>query len=83
MLFRSRLGLWCSKVTGGFGFFGIPVCASGEIEPPSGIFADSIPEYLRLKPDCEEARPAAAALGESSPYPTVKCRLVPKAADER
>jgi hypothetical protein len=81
--FGSRLSLWCNKVTGGFGFFGIPVCASGEIEPPSGVMADSIPEYMRLKPDCEDTRPAASAVGEDSPYPTVKCRLVPKEADER
>jgi hypothetical protein len=81
--FGSRLSLWCNKVSGGgFGFFGIPVCASGRIEPPSGIFADSIPEYMNLKPECEETRPLAAALGETSPFPTVKCRLVPKDPDE-
>jgi hypothetical protein len=58
----QRLSLWCNKVSGGgFGFFGIPVCVSGSIEPPSGILADSIPEYMKLKPECE---------GE-------KCRLVP------
>ena len=51
---------------GGFGFFGIPICASGTIEPPSGIFADSIPEYMKLKPECEG----------------IKCRLVPKDPDE-
>jgi hypothetical protein len=63
----QRLSLWCNKVSGGgFGFFGIPVCMSGSIEPPSGILADSIPEYMKLKPECEGA----------------KCRLVPKDPDE-
>ena len=75
----QRLSRWCNKVSGGgFGFFGIPVCTSGTIEPPSGIFADSIPEYMKLKPECEETQPLAATLGEASPYPTKKCRLVPK-----
>jgi len=63
----QRLGRWCNKISGGgFGFFGIPICASGTIEPPSGIFADSIPEYMKLKPECEG----------------IKCRLVPKDPDE-
>jgi len=75
----QRLSLWCNKVSGGgFGFFGIPICASGTIEPPSGILADSIPEYMKLKPECEETQPLAATLGEVSLYPTMKCRLVPK-----
>jgi hypothetical protein len=75
----QRLSLWCNKVSGGgFGFFGIPVCASASIEPPSGILADSIPEYMKLKPECEETQPLAATLGENGPFPTVKCRLVPK-----
>lgn len=79
----QRLSLWCNKVSGGgFGFFGIPVCTSGSIEPPSGILADSIPEYMKLKPECEETEPLAATLGEASPYPTMKCRLVPKDPDE-
>jgi hypothetical protein len=79
----QRLSLWCNKVSGGgFGFFGIPVCMSGSIEPPSGILADSIPEYMKLKPECEETAPLAATLGEASPYPTNKCRLVPKDPDE-
>jgi hypothetical protein len=75
----QRLSRWCNKVSGGgFGFFGIPVCMSGSIEPPSGILADSIPEYMKLKPECEETAPLAATLGENPPFPTVKCRLVPK-----
>jgi hypothetical protein len=79
----QRLSLWCNKVSGGgFGFFGVPVCASQRIEPPSGILADSIPEYMKLKPECEETQPLAATLGETSPYPTMKCRLVPKDPDE-
>jgi hypothetical protein len=78
-----KLSLWCNKVSGGgFGFFGIPVCMSGRIEPPSGIMADSIPEYMKLKPECEETQPLAATLGETSAYPTTKCRLVPKDPDE-
>ncbi len=79
----QRLSLWCNKVSGGgFGFFGIPVCASQGIQPPSGILAESIPEYMKLKPECEETAPLAATLGEASPYPTKKCRLVPKDTDE-
>jgi hypothetical protein len=79
----QRLSRWCNKVSGGgFGFFGIPVCMSGSIEPPSGILADSIPEYMKLKPECEETEPLAAALGESAQFPTMKCRLVPKDPDE-
>jgi hypothetical protein len=79
----QRLSLWCNKVSGGgFGFFGIPVCASQGIQPPSGIFADSIPEYMKLKPECEETEPLAATLGESAPFPTMKCRLVPKEPGE-
>ena len=75
----QRLSLWCNKVSGGgFGFFGMPVCMSGRIEPPSGILADSIPEYMKLKPECEETQPLAATLGENGPFPTMKCRLVPK-----
>jgi hypothetical protein len=79
----QKLSLWCNKVSGGgFGFFGIPVCMSQGIQPPSGIFADSIPEYMKLKPECEETQPLARTLGEASPYPTIKCRLVPKDPDE-
>ncbi len=79
----QRLSLWCNKVSGGgFGFFGVPVCASQGIQPPSGILAESIPEYMKLKPECEETAPLAATLGEASPYPTKKCRLVPKDTDE-
>jgi len=79
----SRLSMWCNKVSGGgFGFFGIPVCASRGIEPPSGIMADSIPEYMKLKPECDETEPLAATLGEAAPFPTAKCRLVPKDPDE-
>jgi hypothetical protein len=79
----QRLSLWCNKVSGGgFGFFGIPVCASQGIEPPSGILADSIPEYMKLKPECEETQPLAVTLGEKGPFPTMKCRLVPKEPDE-
>ena len=79
----QRFSLWCNKISGGgFGFFGIPVCASQGIQPPSGILADSIPEYMKLKPECEETAPLAATLGEASPYPTKKCRLVPKDPDE-
>lgn len=79
----QKLSLWCNKVSGGgFGFFGIPVCRSQGIQPPSGIFADSIPEYMKLKPECEETQPLAATLGETSAYPTMKCRLVPKDPDE-
>jgi len=82
-VFGQRLSLWCNKVSGGgFGFFGIPVCMSQGIQPPSGIFADSIPEYMKLKPECAETEPLAAALGESGAFPTVKCRLVPKDPDE-
>ena len=78
----QRLSLWCNKISGGgFGFFGMPVCMSGSIEPPSGIFADSIPEYMKLKPECEETEPLAATVSEASPYPTMKCRLVPKDPD--
>ncbi len=75
----QRLSSWCNKVSGGgFGFFGIPICVSQGIEPPSGILADSIPEYMKLKPECEETRPLATTLGENSPFTTTKCRLVPK-----
>jgi hypothetical protein len=83
--FKARM--WCNRVTGGgirltLGLFSIPACMSGTIGAPSGLFVESIPEYMTLKPECEETRPLAAALGETSPYPTVKCRLVPKDADE-
>jgi hypothetical protein len=82
-----KMRMWCNRVTGGginlvLGFFSLPVCMSGKIEGPSGVLADSIPEYMKLKPECEETRPLAAALGETSPYPTVKCRLVPKDTGE-
>ncbi|MEO8465992.1 MAG: hypothetical protein ABI640_11680 [Gammaproteobacteria bacterium] len=81
-VFGQRLSFWCNKVSGGgFGFFGIPVCASGTIEPPSGILTESIPEYMKLKPECEETQPLAATLGESAPS-TMKCRLVPKDPNE-
>jgi hypothetical protein len=73
-----RMRLWCNRVTGGFGFFGKPVCATPGIRPPTGLFVESIPDYVRMKPECVETRPLAAALGETSPFPTVKCRLVPK-----
>jgi hypothetical protein len=79
----QRLSLWCAKATGGgfrlgLGFFSIPACVSQGIQPPSGILADSIPEYMKLKPECEETNPLAATLGENAAFPTVKCRLVPK-----
>jgi len=78
----QRLSLWCAKNIGGFrlglGFFSIPACVSQGIQPPSGIMADSIPEYMKLKPECEETEALATTLGEGSPLPTAKCRLVPK-----
>ncbi len=75
--FRARL--WCNRITGGgFGFFGLPVCSSPGIQPPTGLFVESIPEYMKVKPDCVETRPLAALLGETPEFPTVKCRLVPK-----
>ncbi|HVY64756.1 MAG TPA: hypothetical protein VHH11_08040, partial [Gammaproteobacteria bacterium] len=77
----QRLSLWCNKVTGGFGFFGLPVCVSGRIEPPSGLFVESIPEYMKLKPECDES-PLASMLAEALPQSNVKCRLVPKAPGE-
>jgi hypothetical protein len=78
-----KLRSWCNRISGGgFGFFGIPVCTSPGIRPPSGLFVESIPEYMKTKPECEETRPLAAALGETSEYPTVKCRLVPKGPDD-
>ena len=83
----QRLSLWCAKATGGgfrlgLGFFSVPACVSQGIQPPSGIFADSIPEYMKLKPECEETQPLAATLGENGPFPTMKCRLVPKEPNE-
>jgi hypothetical protein len=78
-----KLRSWCNRISGGgFGFFGIPVCTSPGIRPPSGLFVESIPEYMKTKPECEETRPLAAALGETSEYPTVKCRLVPKGPND-
>jgi hypothetical protein len=78
-----KLRMWCNRITGGgFGFFGIPICTSPGIQPPSGLFVESIPEYMKLKPECEETRPLAAALGETGEYSTVKCRLVPKSPDD-
>jgi hypothetical protein len=37
---------------------------------------------MKLKPECEETQPLAAALGEAGAFPTVKCRLVPKDPDD-
>jgi hypothetical protein len=61
----------------GFGSF----CAKPNDEP-SGLFPEVMPEYLKLMPECVDTRPWAPLLAESSPFPTVKCRLVPKEREE-
>jgi hypothetical protein len=77
--FGARLAALCNAVSnGGFSLMGWgSFCASPDDEP-SGLFPELMPEYLTLKPECTETRPLAAELGEESPFPTIKCELVPR-----
>ena len=76
--FGHRVSELCNALTGGFSLMGFgSFCARGNDEP-TGLFPEVRPEIMSLRPDCVETRPLAAALGEQSPFPTVKCRLVPK-----
>jgi hypothetical protein len=79
---RTRVGRavaeLCNALTGGFSIMGMgSFCSRGDDEP-SGLFPEVRPEILDLMPECVETRPLSEALGEESPFPTVKCRLVPK-----
>jgi hypothetical protein len=79
---RTRVGRrvaeLCNALTGGFSFMGLGSFCGEASDEPSGLFPEVRPEILDLMPECEETRPLAEQLGETSQFPTVKCELVPK-----
>jgi hypothetical protein len=75
---------WCNALTGGgFSLFGFAtLCTNPPDYVPSGLFPEVMPEWLKRMPECTETRPLGPLLGESSEFPTIKCRMVPKEAEE-
>jgi hypothetical protein len=77
---RTKLGRWladtCNALTGGFGFFGLGVCAENRAR--SDLFAHLKPAYLQKLPLCTETAVAASAggAGGTEAATTIKCRLV-------
>jgi hypothetical protein len=68
----------CNALTGGFGFFGMGVCARPK-NRPTGLYPEVLPEWLKLMPVCSDA-PAGPLLANA--FPTARCRLLPKQAEE-
>lgn len=80
--FGHKLASLCNALTGGFGVafqgFGLFTACASPNDEPTGLFPEVRPAWMDLKPECVETRPLAPLLDEESPFPTVKCRLVPK-----
>lgn len=76
--FGRMVSEFCNALTGGFGFFGLGVCARAE-NRPTGLYPEVLPEWLKLMPVCTDA-PTAPLLANS--FPTARCRLVPKQTEE-
>jgi hypothetical protein len=76
--FGRAIADFCNALTGGFGFFGMSVCARPE-NKPTGLYPEVLPEWLKRMPVCTDA-PAAPLLANA--FPTARCRLVPKQTEE-
>jgi hypothetical protein len=74
--FGRALGELCNALTGGFGLFGMSVCARPE-NRPTGLYPEVLPEWLKLTPVCDRSKPVVVEA-----YPTARCRLVPKETEE-
>lgn len=72
------LGELCNALTGGFGFFGMSVCARPK-NRPTGLYPEVLPEWLKLMPVCSDA-PTGPLLANA--FPTARCRLLPKQPEE-
>jgi hypothetical protein len=81
---RGKVGRFvselCHALTGGFGLFGMSVCA--EDNARSDLFAHIKPDYLKKRPVCEEVPIMLAQLADvtsdGEPETAMKCRLVAK-----
>lgn len=72
-----RMSEICNALTGGFSLMGFgSFCAPASDGGHSGLFLEVLPAYLDALPECVETRPLDEQLGEDTPFPTVKCRLV-------
>ena len=83
--FGRKAREWCNALTGGAGFslFGFAsVCGSRPDYEPSGLFPEVMPEWLKRMPECTETRPLGPLQGESTEFPTIKCRMVLKEGAE-
>jgi len=81
--FGHRVSALCNALTGGFSLMGWgSFCAQGDDEP-SGLLPELMPAYLQLQPECVETQSPDALSEEQSPFPTNKCRLVPRVEEER
>lgn len=81
--FGHRVAALCNALTGGFSLMGWGSFCAPPDDEPSGLFPEVMPAYLQMQPECVETRPLADELGEESPFPTIKCRLVPRVEEER
>jgi hypothetical protein len=83
--FGRRASEFCNALTagGGFSLFGlVTFCGSAPDYEPSGLFPEVMPEWMKRMPECTETRPLGPVLGESSEWPTIKCRMVPREGEE-
>jgi hypothetical protein len=76
--FGRAIANFCNALTGGFGFFGMSVCARPE-NRPTGLYPEVLPEWLKLMPVCTD-EPTAPLLANA--FPTARCRLLPKQTEE-
>jgi len=67
--FGRKAREWCNALTGG------ALCGSPP-DYPSGLFPEVMPEWMKRMPECTETRPLGPLLGESTEFPTIKCRMV-------
>jgi hypothetical protein len=82
--FGRRAREFCNALTGGgFNLFGFAtLCGNAPEYEPSGLFPEVMPEWMKRMPECTETRPLGPLLGESTEFPTIKCRMVPKESEE-
>jgi hypothetical protein len=81
--FGHRVSALCNALTGGFSLMGWGSFCAPPDDEPSGLFPELMPAYLQLQPKCVETRPLADEIGDGSPFPTIKCELVPRVEEER
>lgn len=76
--FGHRVSELCNALTGGFSLMGFGSFCAKPNDEPSGLLPEVMPAYLKMLPECVDTRDTAPALALEAPFPTVKCKLVPK-----